>query len=53
MKIVSNVVLVLTTLVVVAGIAHIEFPYRKPLLYVLLAYVLVVDFLVPLIIKKM
>lgn len=42
----------LTIMVAIASIAHIEFPYRKPLLYVLLAYVLVVDFLIPLIRKK-
>jgi|SaaInl6LU_22_DNA_1037377.scaffolds.fasta_scaffold04204_4 hypothetical protein len=52
MKIFSNIVLVLTMLVVVAGIANIEFPYRKPLLYGLLAYVLIVDLLIPLIKKK-
>lgn len=41
-----------TIMVAVASIAHIEFPYRKPLLYILLAYILIVDLLIPLIKKK-
>ena len=42
---------IITLIVAIASIAHIEFPYRKPLLYVLLAYVLVVDVLIP-VLKK-
>jgi hypothetical protein len=39
-------------IVAIASIAHIEFPYRKLLIYMLLAYILIMDLLIPLIRKK-
>ena len=51
MKKFDIVIYIVTIVVAVASIAHIDFPFRKPLLYVLLAYVLVVDFLIP-VLKK-
>ena len=52
MKVFDIIVHIITLAVTIASIANIEFPFRKTLLYMLLAYVLVVDLLIPLIRKK-
>ncbi len=52
MKVFNNIIHLATLIVAIASIAQIDFPFRKPLLYVSFAYVLVVDVLIPLIKKS-
>jgi hypothetical protein len=52
MKILDFIAHIITLIAAIASIANIDFPYRKTLLYMLLAYVLVVDLLILLIRKK-
>ena len=52
MKIFNSIIHIITILVAVASIAHIEFPFRKYLLYLLVGYVFIIHLFVPMIKRK-
>lgn len=52
MKIFNNILHIITLVVAVASIAHIEFPFRKHLLYLSAGYVLIIDLFIPMLRRK-
>lgn len=52
MKKFDIVIYIVTIIVAVASIAHIEFPFRKHLLYLSAGYVLIIDLFIPMLRRK-
>ena len=46
------VINIIALVIIVLNVAHIEFPFKRLLLYILLVYVILFDLLIPLIKKN-